>query len=118
MTAVSPLGRFERYLSVWVGLCIVTGVALGNLAPGLTLASDGKVTGTVPLENSEGTYNFVVTGRDDNGSTGLGAFNLEVKRVPIQRGCGCGASDVGSGLAWLLGVLLPVVGLRRRKSQP
>lgn len=26
---------FERYLSVWVGLCIFAGVILGNLAPGL-----------------------------------------------------------------------------------
>ena len=28
------MGLFERYLSVWVGLCIVTGVLLGNVAPG------------------------------------------------------------------------------------
>jgi ACR3 family arsenite transporter len=29
------MGIFERYLTIWVGLCIITGVALGNLAPGL-----------------------------------------------------------------------------------
>lgn len=29
----SPLGIFERYLSLWVGLCIATGVCLGLLAP-------------------------------------------------------------------------------------
>jgi ACR3 family arsenite transporter len=29
------LGTFERWLSVWVGLCIAAGVALGALAPGL-----------------------------------------------------------------------------------
>ena len=28
------MGLFERYLSVWVGLCIVAGVLLGNLLPG------------------------------------------------------------------------------------
>jgi ACR3 family arsenite transporter len=27
------MGLFERYLSVWVGLCIIAGVALGNLFP-------------------------------------------------------------------------------------
>jgi ACR3 family arsenite transporter len=27
------MGLFERYLTVWVGLCIVAGVALGHLAP-------------------------------------------------------------------------------------
>ncbi|TRY16052.1 ACR3 family arsenite efflux transporter [Shewanella hanedai] len=29
------MGLFERYLSVWVGLCIVAGVVLGNLFPEL-----------------------------------------------------------------------------------
>lgn len=35
------LGRFERYLSLWVALAIVAGLALGNAAPGLfaTLAA-------------------------------------------------------------------------------
>jgi ACR3 family arsenite transporter len=28
------MGLFERYLSLWVGLCILAGVFLGNLAPG------------------------------------------------------------------------------------
>ena len=32
---------FERYLSVWVGLCIVGGIILGKLAPGLAKALDG-----------------------------------------------------------------------------
>ncbi|MDC0723203.1 ACR3 family arsenite efflux transporter [Nannocystis bainbridge] len=35
MSSSSPLGIFERYLSLWVALCIGAGVALGNLAPGL-----------------------------------------------------------------------------------
>ncbi|MDX1950288.1 MAG: ACR3 family arsenite efflux transporter [Rickettsiales bacterium] len=29
----SPLGIFERYLSIWVGLCIVFGIMLGHLLP-------------------------------------------------------------------------------------
>ena len=28
------MGIFERYLTIWVGLCIVAGVLLGNVAPG------------------------------------------------------------------------------------
>lgn len=32
------MGIFERYLSVWVALCIVAGVALGNLMPGFFAA--------------------------------------------------------------------------------
>jgi len=34
-TSVQPLGLFERYLSVWVGLCITAGVGLGLLVPNL-----------------------------------------------------------------------------------
>ena len=29
------IGFFERYLTVWVILCIVAGIALGKIAPGL-----------------------------------------------------------------------------------
>lgn len=29
------MGVFERYLSLWVGLCILLGVAIGNLFPGI-----------------------------------------------------------------------------------
>jgi ACR3 family arsenite transporter len=32
---------FERYLTVWVGLCIIGGIILGRLAPGLAKALDG-----------------------------------------------------------------------------
>ncbi len=31
------MGIFERYLSLWVGLCIITGVIFGNLSPDLFL---------------------------------------------------------------------------------
>ena len=33
MSTDSPLGFFERYLSLWIGLCIAGGVGLGLLAP-------------------------------------------------------------------------------------
>ncbi len=32
---------FERHLSVWVGLCIVAGILLGKLAPGVATTLDG-----------------------------------------------------------------------------
>ncbi|WEK02164.1 MAG: ACR3 family arsenite efflux transporter [Candidatus Sphingomonas phytovorans] len=32
------MGRFERYLTLWVALCIVTGIALGQALPGLFAA--------------------------------------------------------------------------------
>ncbi len=33
--AGQPMNIFERYLSIWVTLCIVVGVVLGNMVPGL-----------------------------------------------------------------------------------
>ena len=33
--AAAPLGFFERYLSLWVLLCIVAGIALGQILPGV-----------------------------------------------------------------------------------
>ena len=40
MSTTSPkrLNFFERYLSLWVLLCMVVGVALGKLLPGATAA--------------------------------------------------------------------------------
>jgi ACR3 family arsenite transporter len=34
-------GIFERYLTVWVGLCIVGGIILGKVAPGIATYLDG-----------------------------------------------------------------------------
>mgnify|MGYP001824593500 CR=1 FL=1 len=34
------IGFFERYLTVWVALCIVAGIALGKFAPGLAQTLD------------------------------------------------------------------------------
>lgn len=35
MTAPAGIGFFERYLSIWVALCIALGIGLGSLFPGL-----------------------------------------------------------------------------------
>jgi len=32
---------FERYLTVWVGLCIITGILMGKIAPGIAKTLDG-----------------------------------------------------------------------------
>ena len=33
--SASPMGLFESYLSLWVGLCIIAGLGLGTLLPGI-----------------------------------------------------------------------------------
>lgn len=38
---VRSIGFFEKYLTVWVLLCIVGGIVLGRLAPGVARALDG-----------------------------------------------------------------------------
>ncbi len=34
-TTVAPMGVFERYLTIWVFLCILVGIALGQMSPDL-----------------------------------------------------------------------------------
>lgn len=43
------MSRFERWLSLWVALCILAGVALGNLVPGLFHAIAAAEFGQVNL---------------------------------------------------------------------
>ncbi|MDO5648912.1 ACR3 family arsenite efflux transporter [Paracoccus sp. (in: a-proteobacteria)] len=45
----SPLGAFERWLSVWVGGAMVAGLALGNVAPGLARAVAGAEFASINL---------------------------------------------------------------------
>ena len=35
------MSLFERWLTLWVGLCIVVGIALGKIAPGVAASLDG-----------------------------------------------------------------------------
>ena len=37
----SGLGFFEKYLTLWVGLCILAGILLGRIAPKMALVLDG-----------------------------------------------------------------------------
>ena len=37
----SAMSLFERYLTLWVGLCMAGGIALGSIAPGLAQTLDG-----------------------------------------------------------------------------
>ena len=40
-TPANDLGWFEKYLTLWVALCIVAGIGLGKLAPGVASFLDG-----------------------------------------------------------------------------
>jgi ACR3 family arsenite transporter len=39
--AAAPLGAFERWLTLWVFLCIVAGIALGQVFPAASRRSAG-----------------------------------------------------------------------------
>lgn len=86
----------------------------GNLPPGLSLGSDGLVTGTVEMESSVGVYNFVVEARDASGQSGLGAFTLEV--TPVPRNVGCNAAPSGGALTALALLFAPLLFRRRRHA--
>ena len=45
----SALGVFERYLAIWVGLCMLVGLALSQFFPALSLAIDGWQIGGISV---------------------------------------------------------------------
>ncbi len=47
--APAPMSRFERYLTVWVALCIVVGVGFGHLLPGVFQAVGAAEVANVNL---------------------------------------------------------------------
>ncbi len=49
LSAPGGIGFFEKWLSLWVGLCIAAGIALGNLAPGLFAVLAGLEYASVNL---------------------------------------------------------------------
>ena len=55
-------------------------ITSGALPAGLSLASDGDITGTTPDLSGTTTYNFTVTATDDENQTNSRAFNLVVLR--------------------------------------
>lgn len=40
LTKLQGLNLFEKYLTLWVGLCIILGIALGRIAPGVAESLD------------------------------------------------------------------------------
>lgn len=86
----------------------------GQLPDGLTLSEDGAITGTVTAQAKRGVSTFIVEGVDAIGTSGLGAFGIEVRdSVAPQVGCSSAAGGV-TGWLWLLG--LPFL-LARRKGR-
>jgi ACR3 family arsenite transporter len=49
LAAGAPMSLFERYLTVWVFLCIIAGIAFGQLAPGVFQAIGGLELAQVNL---------------------------------------------------------------------
>ncbi|MBI4189630.1 MAG: arsenical-resistance protein, partial [Betaproteobacteria bacterium] len=47
--AGAPLNFFERYLTLWVALCIVAGIVLGQVLPGPVQAIGGMEVAKVNL---------------------------------------------------------------------
>lgn len=47
MSTASPIGLFERYLSLWVALCIAAGIGLGSAFPALFQSLAGWEYGSV-----------------------------------------------------------------------
>ncbi len=116
--AVLHPGQAVRYGFAAAGSDATTtafSVYSGALPPGLGLSSEGVVEGTLPVEGAVGSYSFIVEARDGSGSTGLGAFTLEVSEVPRAAGC---SAVPGSQGAWIMVAVLSSLFLisRRKKA--
>ncbi|MCA9556180.1 MAG: protein kinase, partial [Myxococcales bacterium] len=97
----------------------------GDLPTGLTLASDGGISGT---PSSSGTFSFTVIARDTVGQYDLRAFGIIVDEPEVvdplptggDDGCSCTSAHEGRGAgAWsLLGLLGGLFLVRRRGRAP
>ena len=87
----------------------------GKLPPGLSMDHQGHISGTVEMENSVGTWNYVVEANDAVSGSSLGAFSLEVTPAPVAAGCSV-AQGNGNGAMWLT-LFAPLLAFfaRRRK---
>lgn len=97
----------------------------GGLPPGLSMASDGTISGT---PSSSGTFSVLVLARDDLGQMDTRAYGVVVDEpvivtppVPVDNGgCRC-VSDAAAGrglwsFAGLIGLGLGLLGRRRRRG--
>ncbi|MCA9553287.1 MAG: putative Ig domain-containing protein [Myxococcales bacterium] len=91
----------------------VWAVELGALPDGLTLSDDGQITGT---PTAEGAWAFLIRVQDARGQVRRQPLSIRV-RVPGADGGGCGCSDAepGSRSPAVLGLLLALGLLRRRR---
>ena len=76
----NPMSLFERWLSLWVGLCIVAGIVLGNLVPGLFGALAGA---RIRLGQPRRRGADLGDGLPDDGR---GRFRLAAGRGPAPKG--------------------------------
>ena len=54
--APAPMNVFERYLTLWVFLCIVAGIVLGQLLPGVSQALGSSWPSTMPVTIHRNTH--------------------------------------------------------------
>ena len=73
------MSRFERYLTLWVAACIVVGVGLGHLLPGLFHA-----IGAIQITDRFSLVEVPAEIADSIIET-LRATTIKGKRVPVRR---------------------------------
>ncbi len=89
----------------------------GRLPPGLALASDGAISGTVDPGAGLGPYSFTVTAVAPDGARAVAVFRTAVVEsiTPRPASCGCGSTG-GSGVI-ALGVALALTYRRKGFSR-
>lgn len=88
-------------------------VASGTLPPGITVDSNGLLSGTIATENSEGLWPFVIEVKDNAGMSGLTPLSLRVER---EARMGCSSTSGAPALFVALGAVLIFLRRARRSG--
>lgn len=92
----------------------------GELPPGLSLAADGVIAGTVSEDAPFGVYSFLVLVRDDAGRQGMSALSIGVRiearesQLKTRKNTGCSSGSPAASLP--LALALAGLGLSRGRA--
>ena len=87
------MSTFERYLTVWVFLCIAVGVALGHLMPGVFQIIGGADAAKFTINATTGALAFASAPNYES-PTDSGANNVYDVRVQVSDGSLTDTQDI------------------------
>jgi hypothetical protein len=121
MAKAPSMGTFERYLTLWVAICIVAGVALGQLVPGLFRALGAATVAQVNLPVAALVWLMIVPMLLKIDLAALGQVREHWRGIAVTVGVNWPGQAIFDGAARLAVCRLPVpalVAVARRCCRP